>query len=102
MRKFQENNPRYQPREDFQNYMSGLVASTSYRIHLVLQQLDRDNQGKGPSTHDEEFANEYSTNIRRRIIYNFNLILFCATPFFVKFLDLPVGFRKFYILKKSC
>ena len=27
---------------------------------------------KGPSTHDEEFADEYSTNIRRRRICKFN------------------------------
>ena len=61
-------------------------------------------QSKGPLgpvyTHDEEFANEYSTIIRRRRIYNFNLI-FCETPFFVNFLDLLVGFRKFYIFLKS-
>ena len=29
---------------------------------------------KGPPTHDEEFADEYATNIRRRTVYNLNLI----------------------------
>ena len=40
----------------------------------------------------KKLLRKLSTNIRRRRIYNLH--------FFVKFLDLLVGFRKFYILKK--
>ena len=40
----------------------------------------------GPSTHDEEFAGEYSTNIRRRRIYNFNSIYLAKLHFLLIFL----------------
>ena len=38
-------------------------------------------KGKGPSTQGEEFADEYSTNIGRRSIYNFKLIFFAELHF---------------------
>ena len=47
-------------------------------------------------------AKNLVTNIRRIFVDKefSNLFFFCETPFFVKFLDLLVGFRKFYIFKK--
>ena len=50
---------------------------------------------KGPSTHDEEFAGEYSTNIRQQRISSF--FIFLRNSIFMKFFDLLVCFRKFYI-----
>ena len=48
----------------------------------------------GPSTQDEEFADDYSTNIRWQIIF---YSIFLRNSILLKFLDFLVGFRKFYI-----
>ena len=37
--------------------------------HVVAKKRIQNDIPKGPSTHGEEFADEYSTNIRRRIFY---------------------------------
>ena len=44
--------------------------------HFLLFFLFDSCLAKGPSTHGEEFANEYSTNIRRRIFLHFFNIKF--------------------------
>ena len=79
--------------------LENLIFKYSYNLLCFPSQtylIVKACEPKGPYTHDEEFAYEYSTNIRRRRIDHFNII-FLRKSIFLKFLDLLVGFRKFYI-----
>ena len=59
------------------SYLGGIPVSVRAHLHM-----------------DEKFANEYSSNIRRRKIYHVKK-KFAKLYFFVSFLDVLICFRKF-------